>query len=144
MIFWWNKKFSKAYYLLLLFPKKIELYFGWGPCWPSFCPNRVLEEQFLTTLPVFFQNYNMITQVININSMSQHISLEISKKNPWWVELKGKIWSNSTINKAPLTWPASPQENRMMNIKNFHGAIQSNNIFFCRLQAHEILTGVFN
>ena len=48
-------------------------------------------------LSVFFQNYNMITQVININWMSQHISLEISKKNPWWVELKGKICPNSTI-----------------------------------------------
>ena len=121
----------------------------------------------------------MITQVININSMSQHISLEISKKNPRWVELKGKIWPNSTINKVPLTWPASPWENWMMNIKKFwhyctflppppcywwlimkkhgwklyyspnpnlrggdesaiapkfHGAVQSNNMLFCRLQ----------
>ena len=55
MVSWWNRKFLKAFYLLLLFRrKKIELHFGCGPCWLSFCPNRVLEEQFLTTLPVFF------------------------------------------------------------------------------------------
>ena len=141
MIFWWNKKFLKAYDLLLLFPKIFELHFGCGPCWPSFCPNWVIEEQFLTTLPIFLQSYNMITQVININSISQHNSREISKKNPWWVELKGKLWPNSTIYKVPLTWHALPLENRMMNIKDFHGAIQSKNMFFCRLQAHEILMG---
>ena len=110
------------------------------PCWSSFCPNRVTEEQFLTTLLIFFQNYNMITQVININSMSQHISLEISKKNLRWVELKGKIWPNSTINKVLCTWPALPLENRMMSIKDFHGAVQLNKfwqgflIFFCKWQ----------
>ena len=142
MIFWWNKKFSKAYYLLLLFPKKIELYFGWGPCWPSFCPNRVLEEQFLTTLLVFFQEYDNTSYKYQFN-VPTYLTRN-QQKNPWCMELKGKIWPNSTINKGPLTWPASSRENWMMNIKNFHGAIQSNNAFFCRLQAHEILTGVFN
>ena len=47
--------------------KKIELYFGCDPCWPRFCPNRVIEEQFLTSFPFFFfffQNYNMITQYV--------------------------------------------------------------------------------
>ena len=39
---------------------KIELQFGRGTCWPSFCPNRVLEEQCLTVLPIFFQNYSII------------------------------------------------------------------------------------
>ena len=42
MIFWQNKKFLKAYDLLLLSPgKQIELNFGHGLrlCWPSFCPN---------------------------------------------------------------------------------------------------------
>ena len=33
------------------------------------------------------------------------------QENPSWVELKSKIWPNSTINEAPLTWPASPWEN---------------------------------
>ena len=62
MIFWWNKKFLKAYDLLLLSPeKKIELDFGHGLCWPSFCPNRVLKEQFVKALAVFFQNYNIVT-----------------------------------------------------------------------------------
>ena len=116
---------------MISFYFKKKHHFGCDPCWPSFCPNRVLEEQFLTTLPIFFQNYNMITQVININSISQHNSREISKKNPWWVELKGKLWPNSTINKVPLTWHALPLENQMMNIKDFHRAIQSN-MFFCR------------
>ena len=74
MIFWWNKKSLKPYDLLLLFVKKIELHFGCSPCCPNFCPNRVPEEQFLTTLLGFFENYNMITQVININSMFQHTS----------------------------------------------------------------------
>ena len=32
------------------------------------------------------------------------------QENPSWVELKSKIWPNSTINEAPLTWPASPWE----------------------------------
>ena len=40
--------------LLLLSPKKIELDFGHGLCWPSFCPNRVLKEQFVKVLVVFF------------------------------------------------------------------------------------------
>ena len=62
MIFWWNKKFLKAYDLLLLSPeKKIELDFGHGLCWPSFCPNRVLKEQFVKALAIFFQNYNIVT-----------------------------------------------------------------------------------
>ena len=161
MFFWWTRsqklihnsiktwyfdeiKRSWKFIISFYYFQKIELHFGCGSCWPSFCPNRVLEEQFITTLPVFFQNYNIITQVNYINSMSQHISLEISKKNPQWVELKGTIWPGFTINKASLTWPASPWENWMVNIKNFHGVIQSNNMFFCRLRAREILTGVFN
>ena len=74
------------------FQKKIELHFGCGPCWPSFCPNRVLRRAIFNNFTKFFFKTTMITQVININSMSQHISLEISKKNPQWVELKGKIW----------------------------------------------------
>ena len=62
MIFWWNKKLLKAYDLLLLSPeKKIELDFGHGLCWPSFCPNRVLTEQFVKALVIFFQNYNIVT-----------------------------------------------------------------------------------
>ena len=55
MMFWWNKKFLKAYDILLLSPeKKIELDFGHGLCWPSFCPNRVLKEQFVKVLAIFF------------------------------------------------------------------------------------------
>ena len=34
--------------------------------------------------------------------MSQHISLEISQKNVRGTIIKGKIWPNSAINKAPL------------------------------------------
>ena len=41
-----------------LFPKKAFEFdfgpFGNGPCWPCFCPNRVLKEQFLWFLPLFF------------------------------------------------------------------------------------------
>ena len=116
--------------------KKFELYFGCDPCWPRFCPNRVIEEQFLTTLPIFFQNYNITQYVPTYLTKNQ-------QKNPWWVELKSKIWPNSTINKVPLTWPASLLENQMINIKNFHRAAQSNNMFFCWLQAREILMGFF-
>ena len=61
MIFWWNKKFLKAYDLLLSPEKKIELDFGHGLCWPSFCPNRVLKEQFVKDLAIFFQNYSIVT-----------------------------------------------------------------------------------
>ena len=144
----WHFDETKSSWKLMIsfcyFQKRNELYFGCDPCWPSFCPNRVVEEQFLTTLPIFFQDYNMVTQVININSMSQHISKRRNQqKNPRLVELKGKIWPNSTTHKVPLTGPDSPLENRMMNIKNFHGVVQSNNVFFFRLQACEILTRVF-
>ena len=67
MILWWNKKFLKAYDLLLLSTeKKIELDFGHGLCWPSFCPNRVLKEQFLKVLGIFFQNYSIVKDVIHI------------------------------------------------------------------------------
>ena len=34
--------------------KNIELDFGYGPCWPSFCPNRILKEKFLSVLLIFF------------------------------------------------------------------------------------------
>ena len=46
---------AKAYDLLSLFSeKKIEPHFESGPWLPSFCSNRVPEEQFLTVLPIFF------------------------------------------------------------------------------------------
>ena len=60
LTFWSNKKFLKPYELLKLFPEKIELDFGHGPCWLSFCPNIVLKEQFLKVLPIFFQDYSII------------------------------------------------------------------------------------
>ena len=41
--------------LLWLSPKQIELDFGHGLCWPSFFPNRVLKEQFVKVLVVFFR-----------------------------------------------------------------------------------------
>ena len=50
--------FLKAYYLLLLSQKKkkkIELDFGNDLCWPRFCPNRVLKEQFVKFLAIFFR-----------------------------------------------------------------------------------------
>ena len=33
--------------------KKNWVSFWHGPCWSSVCPNSVLEEQFLTTLPIY-------------------------------------------------------------------------------------------
>ena len=41
--------------------KKIELDFGMASAWPSFCSNRVLKEQFVKALAIFFQNYNIVT-----------------------------------------------------------------------------------
>ena len=35
--------------------KKIELDFGYGLCWRSFCLNRVLKEQFVKVLAIFFR-----------------------------------------------------------------------------------------
>ena len=55
MVFWWNKTFLRAYDLLLLSPeKKNEFDFGHGLCWPSFCPNRVVKEQSVKALAIFF------------------------------------------------------------------------------------------
>ena len=45
---------------------------------------------FLEVLPIFFQNFWIPTQVININSMSQHISLEISQKMESGCGLQGQ------------------------------------------------------
>ena len=104
MIFWWIKKFLKALIIsFYYFPQKIELHFGWcGSCWPSFCPNRVLvEDKFFTASLVFFSELQY-DNISYINSMSQHISLEISQKNVRGTIIKGKIWPNSAINKAPL------------------------------------------
>ena len=61
MTCWYNKKLLKAYDLLLSFPKeKIKLNFGHDTCWPSFYSNLVVKEQFLKTLPIYFQNYGII------------------------------------------------------------------------------------
>ena len=57
----------------------------------QFLPKQGRRRAIFNNFTDFFQNYNMITQVININSMSQHISLEISKKDPQWVELRVKF-----------------------------------------------------
>ena len=110
----------------------------------SFRPSMISEEQFLTVLPIFFENYSIIVQVINIILISWHVSKEISKKNSRWVELKGKIWSISTTNKALLTDLASPRENRMMNIKNFHGAVQSDNAIFAGFKHVKVWQGFFH
>ena len=60
--------------------------------------------------------------------------MKIGKTIPKWVELKGKIGPDSStkdnINEAPLTWSVLPRENRVMKIKKFHGAVQSNNAIF--------------
>ena len=87
----------KAYDLLLLFPHKNWAWFWMWPTRTQFLPKYDPKEHFLMVLPIFFQNYTIITEVITINSISWHISIEISKKNPWWEELKGKIWPNSII-----------------------------------------------
>ena len=118
-------------------PKKLELDFGHGLCWPSFCPNRVLKQQFVKVLAIFFselQYYNISYRYLFnfltfLNGNQQ--------KNPKWVDLMGKIWPNLTtednIKEAPLTWSASPRKNWMMKIKNFHGVGQSNNMVFASL-----------
>ena len=57
----------------------------------------------------------------------------------------GKIWPNLTtednINEVPLTWSVSPRKNWMMQVKNFHGVIQSNNTVFAGLWHCEIVMG---
>ena len=143
----------KAYDLLLLSPKKkqktnkLELHFGHGLCWPRFCPNRVLKQQFVKVLAIFFselQYYNISYRYLFnfltfLNGNQQ--------KYPKWVDLMGKIWPNLTtednIKEVPLTWSASPQKNWMMKIKNFHGAGQSNNMVFAGLWLCETVMGGF-
>ena len=75
--------------------------------------------------------------------ISWHISIESSKKNPRWVELKGKIWSNSTTNKELLHDLVSPRKNRMMNHQEFSWSRPVKWPDFCRLQARENLTVFF-
>ena len=61
--------------------------------------------------------------------------MKISKKFQNGGNLKGKILLNSTtednIIEAPLIYlSVLPRENPMTQIKNCHGAVQSNNAFF--------------
>ena len=128
-------------------PKKLELDFGHGLCWPSFCPNRVLKQQFVKVLAIFFselQYYNISYRYLFnfltfLNGNQQ--------KNPKWVDLMGKIWPNLTtednINEAPLTWSVSPWKNRMMKIKNFHRVGQSNNMVLQACDAVKLWHGFF-
>ena len=69
--------FFKVYDLLLFLEEEIELDFGHGPCWPCFClvvVNRIIKEQFLKLLP-FFQNYSVITKVIDIDIIIQFLDI---------------------------------------------------------------------
>ena len=46
---WYFDKIRSSGKLLIsfcCFSKEIELNFGFGPCWPSFCPGRILKNNF--------------------------------------------------------------------------------------------------
>ena len=62
---------------------------------------------FLEVLPTFFKNLWIPTQVININSMSQHISLEISQKMESGCGLQGQKLGQSRshiVKKKTRNW----------------------------------------
>ena len=105
----------QAYDLLLLYPENNS---GHGLCRP-FCPNRVLKEEFLRgVLAIVFRI------ILQYNRSYRYWYPDIfqwksAKKNLRWVDQKWK----------PLTWSLSPWENRMIKIKNFHGVVQSSNMF---------------
>ena len=66
-------------------------------------PNKAICNKYTD----FFQNYRTATylNIIEYYSSSWHISIEISKKNPRWVERKGKIWPNSSTK----IWTTKPE-----------------------------------
>ena len=97
-----------------------------------------LNEKFLKAYDLFLfseKNWN-------------DISMETSKKNPEWVELKGKIWTKLTtkddINEAPLTWSSCLGKIEQLKIKNFPRAVQSKNAIFAGFNKHMKLSCFFN
>ena len=82
---------------------------------------------------------------LNGNQQQKKKQKQKQKKKGW--NLRGKIWPNSTtednIHQVSLTWSVLPQENGIEKIKNFHRAIQSNDMVFAGFNHIKFWQGFF-
>ena len=120
----------KAYDLLLLFPQKKWAWFWVWLMLAQFRPKYDLKREIFNSFTNFFWELQYYSISYKYNNFLTYLNRNQPKKNPRWVELKVKFDQILSQSKPCICDLTSPRENWMVNIQNFQGAIQSNNVIF--------------